>query len=80
MLSFITTVVASEALCKVNGVSVPWTDLPVVVLSVVVKVVSGWVIVPNCNCKTSNCLFSVAVTVAPPTSPVALAVPLVVIS
>ena len=64
----------------VNGVSVPWIDLPVVVLIVAAKFVPGCVTCPICNCITSNALFSVATTELPPTSPDAVAVPPVVIS
>ena len=65
---------------KVNGVSVPWTDLPVVVFKVADKLVAGNVNVPTCNWATSNALFSVATTELPPTSPEDVAVPEVVIS
>ena len=60
---------------RLNGVSEPCTDLPVVVLIFAVKFVSGCITCPTCNCITSNCLFCVAVTLEPPTSPVAFAAP-----
>ena len=65
---------------KLNGVSEPCIDLPVVFLKVVVKLVCGCTTCPICGCNTSNNLFCVAVTLEPPTSPVALAVPEVVMS
>ena len=75
-----TTPSAADAACKLNAVSDPLTDRPVVVLNVDVNVVPGCITLPICNCNTSNNLFWVAVTVEPPTSPVAVAVPAVVTS
>ena len=71
--------VLDAVLSKLNGVSVPWIDLPVVVFNVADNDVPGWVTWPICNCITSNALFSVATTELPPTSPEDVAVPPVVI-
>ena len=69
------TFVVEDTPSKVNGVCVPWTDLPFVVLIFAVSPVPGWITWPICICKTSYGLFCVAVTLVPPTSPVALAAP-----
>ena len=66
---------------KLYGDCVPWIDLLDVVLTKALMFVPGtdkWDRPPMFN--TSNCLFCVAVTAVPPMSPVAFAVPLVVIS
>ena len=80
MLSPNTTLLADVEPSKEWGDSVPFTDLPVVVLKVDVIFVLGCNTLPICNCNTSNCLFCVAVTVEPHTSPVAFAFELKLIS